>query len=407
MRRLFPLLILPGLLLVSIQPVAAATPSNAGIAAAVARQAQLAQVRAQLGDSLASNLQAQDQLTQALASNRREVDLLNGQIADAEAKLNALTAEMRAIDDRRVVLEAQVTAERRQLDRLARAIYVQPDSLVLSLAQAGSLGDALTQIADLESASARARGVQQQLERDQAQLAADRKRQADALAQQDALRASLQTKRDRLRQLGAQQQTALADLQARAAANQAEMASVSVQSAATAAYIASALQAQQAEAGAAAYQAVWEQVQLLNGDAPGDGADASTFVIPLPGAPVTQGFGPSPYAFEPPFGGYPHFHTGIDYAAPRGTPVRAAAGGTVVLAGFNAGGYGNYVVISHGGGMDTLYGHLDSIAVRQGQHVDRGQSIGAEGSTGNSTGAHLHFELRRGGTPIDPSSLLR
>lgn len=403
MRRLAALLILPGLLCLFAQPVAAAAPST-GVAAARARQAQLAQVRAELGDTMASNLAAQQQLTDALAENRRQADAMSGQLADANAKLAALDTQLREIDQRRTALERRITLERHQLDLLARALYVQPDSLVMALAQAGSLREALAEVQSLQSASSRAHSVQRQLERDQAQLAADRKQAAADRDQEASLRDGLQAKADRLRTLSQQQQAALADLQAKIASSEAELASVNVQSAATAAWIAGTLQAEQAETTAAAYQAVWQQVELLNGG-PSAAGDTS-FTNPLPGAMLTQRFGPSDLVFEPPYGGYLHFHTGIDVSTAAGTPVLAAADGTVVLAGFNTGGYGNYIVIAHGGGLDTLYGHLDSIAVRQGQAVSRGQPIGAEGSTGNSTGAHLHFEVRRNGAPVDPAAYL-
>ena len=384
--------------------MAAAAPPSNSLAAAHARQAQLAQVRAELGDTIASNLAAQQQLSDALAENRRQADALSSQLADANAKLAVLDAQLQAIDQRRGVLDQRIAVERHQLDLLARALYVQPDSLLMALAQAGSLREALGELQSLQSASSRARAIQQQLDHDQAQLAADRQQAASDRDQQASLRNGLQTKSDRLRALSQQQQSALADLQAKIASSQAELASVSVQSSATAAYIANALQAEQAELTAAAYAAVWEQVQLLNG---GSSAGDATFTNPLPGAVLTQGFGPTDLVFEPPYAGYAHFHTGIDVSTAEGTPVLAAANGTVVLAGFNAGGYGNYIVIAHAGGLDTLYGHLDSIGVRQGQVVSRGQPIGTEGSTGNSTGAHLHFEVRRGGAPIDPSTFLR
>lgn len=405
MRRLALVVILAGLFALFVEPVAAAAPPPSSLAAAKARQAQLAQVRAQLGSTMAANLSAQDQLTQALAENRRQSDALAGQVAEANAKLAALDAELAALDRRRQLLEAQIAAERRQLDRLARALYVQPDSLLMALAQAGSMQDLLGGVAGLQSASRRARALQQQLDRDQAQLAADRKREADDRQKQATVRDGLQAKADRLRQLNDQQQAALDTLQAKLASSRIELASVNSQSAATAAYIAGALAAEQAEAAAAAYQSVWEQVLLLNGgQVPGDGG--GPFTNPLPGAVVTQQFGPTDLPFEPPFAGFPHFHTGVDVAAAAGTPVLAASAGTVLLAGFNSGGYGNYVVIAHAGGLDTLYGHLDSIAVRQGQSVQRGQPIGAEGSTGNSTGPHLHFEVRRAGQPVDPRAYI-
>jgi len=137
----------------------------------------------------------------------------------------------------------------------------------------------------------------------------------------------------------------------------------------------------------------------------------SALMWPMSGV-VTQGFGPSQIAIEPAASlagiTYRHFHTGIDIAAPFGTPVQAAADGVVALAGSETDGfghlvgYGNYVVISHGGGMITLYGHLDRILVQPGQPVQAGVPIGLEGSTGNSTGPHVHFELRVDGIPTDP-----
>jgi murein DD-endopeptidase MepM/ murein hydrolase activator NlpD len=123
-------------------------------------------------------------------------------------------------------------------------------------------------------------------------------------------------------------------------------------------------------------------------------------------APITQPFGPSPYGFEPSFQGFPHFHTGVDLGGPAGTPILAAADGIVALATSDGIGYGNYVVIVHDGGLTTLYGHLAVIGVKAGDQVHQGQPIGAEGSTGNSTGPHLHFEVRVNGQIVDPMPYL-
>ena len=95
-------------------------------------------------------------------------------------------------------------------------------------------------------------------------------------------------------------------------------------------------------------------------------------------------------------------HHGIDYAAPYGTPVHAVASGRVIFAGWR-GGYGRAVVIKHKNGYSTLYGHLSRILVRVGQHVDQGQTIGLVGSTGLSTGPHLHYEVRHYGRRINPA----
>lgn len=113
--------------------------------------------------------------------------------------------------------------------------------------------------------------------------------------------------------------------------------------------------------------------------------------------PITSGFG---YRFHPVLR-YNRLHTGIDIGAPTGSPVFAAAAGEVLFASWR-GGYGKCIILLHGDGMSTLYGHLSEISVAAGQGVGRGQRIGAVGSTGLSTGPHLHFEVRRNGVPVNP-----
>lgn len=98
----------------------------------------------------------------------------------------------------------------------------------------------------------------------------------------------------------------------------------------------------------------------------------------------------------------PKYHAGLDFAAPIGTPIYATADGVVTDAGFNEGGYGNRVIIDHGFGYETLYGHMYRIKARQGQKVKRGEVIGYVGSTGKSTGPHCHYEVHRNGNPVDP-----
>ncbi len=117
------------------------------------------------------------------------------------------------------------------------------------------------------------------------------------------------------------------------------------------------------------------------------------FLAPVGGAP-TDGFGPRGGAF----------HTGVDYPQPRGAAVGAAGRGCVSSAGWDPGGYGNLVVIRHRMGMTSWYAHLSRIDVPVGTCLVAGRIIGRVGSTGNSTGPHLHFELRVGGAPVDPLS---
>lgn len=98
-------------------------------------------------------------------------------------------------------------------------------------------------------------------------------------------------------------------------------------------------------------------------------------------------------------------HSGIDIAAPQGTTLSAAADGRIIYAGWY-GGYGNAIIIDHGGGTSTLYAHCSQIFVGVGQDVQRGQAIGAVGMTGDATGPHVHFEVRRDGKPVDPLGYL-
>ena len=134
----------------------------------------------------------------------------------------------------------------------------------------------------------------------------------------------------------------------------------------------------------------------------GDGPAAGRRHVHPPGrrAPITSGFG---YRTDP-VTGASAFHGGIDFGASCGTPIKAAGTGTVLTAG-SSGGYGNMTLINHGGGMATLYGHQSSIIVSAGQSVTQGQVIGYVGSTGKSTGCHLHFEVRVNGHPDRPGRL--
>jgi murein DD-endopeptidase MepM/ murein hydrolase activator NlpD len=186
----------------------------------------------------------------------------------------------------------------------------------------------------------------------------------------------------------------LRDVQARAlgAARTAEAREANALAAATA-------KRQEFEAAAAAAKAAADAVGddlrgRSTGRAPG------RLLFPADG-PVSSSFG---NRLHPIFKTW-RMHAGIDIGAGYGAPVRAAAAGTVVTAGWISG-YGRAVIVDHGGGLATLYGHLSRTSVNVGQRVGRGVTIGAVGSSGNSTGPHLHFEVRVQGTPVDPMGYL-
>jgi murein DD-endopeptidase MepM/ murein hydrolase activator NlpD len=107
-----------------------------------------------------------------------------------------------------------------------------------------------------------------------------------------------------------------------------------------------------------------------------------------------------------PFTGVPNYHNGIDIVNRPGTSIRAAMDGTVADVGFNYN-YGNYVILKHAGGYQTLYGHMTRYTVSRGQRVRQGDTIGDLGTTGYSTGPHVHFSIFRNGVPVDPLRFLK
>jgi murein DD-endopeptidase MepM/ murein hydrolase activator NlpD len=142
----------------------------------------------------------------------------------------------------------------------------------------------------------------------------------------------------------------------------------------------------------------WKKLDNLAG-----GAIAVPSDKPVKIAAFTSGYG----VRSDPFKGRAAMHAGIDLAGPIGTPIYATADATVTDAGFNNGGYGNLVKLDHGRGIETRYGHLSAILVHAGQHVTRGQLIARMGSTGRSTGSHLHYEVRIDGRAVNPIPFMK
>ncbi len=376
-------------------------------------QAAIDQIRAQLGSNLADAMAAQGQLRQSLQDNAAQQATVKAKIADAQAKIADLERRIADAQRREAVLAQRIDAERAQLQELARAIYVAPTSVLVVLGEAQSLSDLLTRIADLNAAGSRAIDLKASLANDLADLRSERQKEQDARAEQVKQRDQLDSELSQLRDLEAQQEKSMADLDTKIAQTRYELALLNTQSAQLAQEVADMLQQQQDAIIAAAMQAVWTQVQLWTqsnnvGQIPLSPGHSTKyrFIWPAPQAQISQPFGPSQLALEPAYGSYPHFHTGIDLVEPFGSPIYAADDGVVALVGNSSSGYGNYVVIAHSGGLQTLYGHLSLALVKVGQLVTQGEPVGLEGSTGNSTGAHLHFELRVNQNPVDPTMYL-
>jgi len=408
-----------GLLVALCLAVALLGAGPTGVAAASPRtdpagqKAVIDQIRAQLGSNLADAMAAQQQLKQSLIDNTNQQHDVQGQIADAQQQIADLDVEIAASQVREAMLGLRIDSERAQLREVARAIYTAPSSVLVILGQAQSLSDLLTRISDLNVAGSRAAEVKQQLASDLTDQQAERTQQQADRDEQVALRDQLASELAQLRKLHTQQEKSMRQLQAKIDETRWEMAVLRSQSAKLAQAMADMLQQQQDAIIAAAMQAVWTQVQLWAqsnnvGQIPVSAGHSTKyrFIWPEPKALISQGFGPSHLALEPPYAGYAHFHTGIDLVEPFGSQVFAADDGVVALVGSSSQGYGRYVVIAHSGGLDTLYGHLSTAVVKVGQVVVQGQTIGLEGSTGNSTGPHLHFELRIKQQPIDPTPYL-
>jgi len=305
---------------------------------------------------LSQDLAATEQLKQELDAERGEISVrageetslmqeLQAQLTAAETSFNAQAA---GLDASIQTIQTRIAANRQQLSA-ARLPLLAQQAVVAAAQQAGQIR--LTQVHHDEASA-------------QAQIAAAEHDQAAA--------AQL------IRQLQAQ---AAARAAAERAAEAAQQAAAQARARAAAA------------AGAAATM---------------PSTSNAHFSWPLAG-PITQGYGPTSYWFEPPGHGYAHFHTGIDIAAAYGSAVRAAAGGVIIHTGWFGGGnwgYGDCIIIVHDATFSTLYGHLSGVVVRANEVVHQGQVIGYEGSTGNSSGPHLHFEIRVDGNPVSPNGYL-
>ncbi len=152
--------------------------------------------------------------------------------------------------------------------------------------------------------------------------------------------------------------------------------------------------AQEIDALQAASAALTERIRAAQGPSSVSAPSSAGLIWPVSG-PVT-----SPFGWR-----WGRMHEGLDIGVSYGTPIHAAASGTVIYCGWESG-YGNLTVIDHGGNLATAYGHQSSIAVHCGQQVAQGDVIGYVGSTGHSTGPHLHFEVRVNGAPVDPMGYL-
>lgn len=354
-----------------------------------ALQAKLHQKRTELHQAAAHVNDLQGQLNQTNAAI--------GQVNERIGELNYQTnSTQRRLDWNNVQLRAAQASLKLHDDALKRRLVDIYENGDLSYAQvllsAQTFAEFVERWEDLrllvhsnqqalrvrKAEEQRVAGVQADLERTEIELGQEQQEQQRAHSQLNSLA-------DERRNL-----VAVADQQRRHVASQ--VAQIEDLSAAEESQLESMIRERQAELAARGKAAG------VAGSLPSGGP--GSFSWPVSGT-ITSPFGWR----SNPFGGSPDFHQGLDIAAPTGTTITAAASGTVIMAQWY-GGYGNYILIDHGGGYSTGYGHCSAIYVAVGQSVKRGQAIGAVGSTGASTGPHVHFEVRINGKPVDPAPRL-
>ena len=376
-------------------------------------QAAYDALKHRLGGDVARALSAQQRLAVTLDQFAAIEDSLSAEISQQESTIAALEQEIATLNQQISETQARIDVEKQQLTAMSRVIYREPTSLWLLIARTGNLHDALVATADAVVAGQRAHALQDRLQADLDQLNSDlAKRQQDLEHQSntlDLLNANLTSLQDVI----SSQDVVSANLAT--LVNQLKNARTHITSQAPdlTTTLTQLLEAQERDLILRSYQTAWTQAQvgsgiaLIGGKLPtGKTIAGLALSWPMRSFTITQAFGPTTVALEPPLGPYRHFHTGIDISAPLGTPVGAAADGVVVAVGHMASGYGNYVVVAHGTTVETLYGHLLATRVSYGDVVKRGQLIGLEGSTGFSTGPHVHFELRVNNQVVDPMPYL-
>ena len=358
-------------------------------------------------------------LEQKIQAAREREGVLTSQIEVVSDKIAALQDDVDAASTRLDELESLLALHQRRLDRLNRLYELQTHKLVFlqrqhkeavarlskrlveiytsertsSLAvvlQSGNFSDMLDQLEflrtisrqdhkvalEVESAKLQMQETRNATRRTRREVAETTRAVAARTVEQRAVRDRLAWSQRELATARRDKRSTLANVREDKEEAIGHMRDLQAQSAALAAKIRSA------------------QSSAVVVPGPTGAASAAGFIWPVHGV-LTSGFGWR----------WGRMHEGIDLAVPNGTPVVAAAAGTVIVAGW-MGGYGNLVVVDHGGGISTAYGHNTSVTVGVGQQVAQGQLIAYSGSTGHSTGPHVHFEVRINGGAVDPMGYL-
>ena len=333
-----------------------------------------------------------DAVEAELARLNQEVTVQRARSDDAARAEDAAQFKVREATDKLAAIDARVRDLRRQLADRAIQAYTDPSGQggLTVITRSKSLDDASRRQAFLGLVRASTTSVVEGLRgtREDQETAT---RELEAARRTAAQRAEVEASRTQsLVATQATQQATHNELQARIEHLQEESDALAAQEAQLQNLIRSRSAAVAAPAAAAAASS-----RVESGATVASGSPSSAGLIwPIDG-PVTSEFGPR----------WGRLHAGLDIAVPTGTPIGAARGGVVTFSG-TQGGYGNFVVVDHGNGMATAYAHQSRIAASEGQTLAQGEILGYVGSTGNSTGAHLHFEVRVDGVARNPRAYL-
>ncbi|AFA49296.1 murein hydrolase activator EnvC family protein [Acetobacterium woodii] len=371
----------------------------------------------QLAESNARRTEAQYQVDMAqntingiedeISKVNDEVSRINGVIDSINGELAAIEADIAKKQDELKIAETKKHEQEESMSDRLRTLYMYGNGSIMEFVfSASDFSDFITKLdmsryiiaADKESLDA-LDATKKVIDEKKKGIEADRLKTVDKKNEQETALTQQNEVLAQKDQLLAQNQALLDQYQAIEDAETATSANIEAQ-----------LQAYYAEQQAAAEQAAAaaqksgnegsdESTGSSGGEAPANTSTpeySSSYVWPCYGD-ITSPFG---WRIHPIYGDS-RFHSGVDIGASSGTPVACAGNGTVISAGWN-GGYGNCVIVDIGNGYSAVYGHLSAIYVSSGETVSAGQTVGAVGSTGDSTGPHLHYEIRLYGSPVSP-----
>ena len=385
------------------------------------QQARL-QVINKLKGTLQDNLQKAEAQEIALQQQLQETqDTINqtmDKIAAAERRIAELERQIAALDGQIADEQLQLKRTKSEYAAFVRSAYKSDADPFAQLLAAPDFQAFLNRAVAIQHLTFLSNKLIEHIHLVDQQLHAQQDLVKAKKGEADKQRTGLVTQKAALLQQQAHEQDLKNKLQQSISRVKYELVAINGQSAALAQRIADMEIARQDQLIAEAEQAAWQQAQFWMQNNLFNLPSASTthstkypLIWPLQQGSITLLFGPCTQAFEPPGFGYAHFHTGVDIAYNQGSPILAADDGVVVAASSSVlsgqlVGYGNYVIVAHRNNFFSLYGHLLGFVVKAGDGVHQGQLIGYEGSTGNSTGPHVHFEYRYGGQPTNPMPYL-